>query len=253
MYGADLPGTVKILLLLWKIFANIAPNFSFMETISLQAEIALDAILWSYGYNSGSEKPDTCFREWILEEKEYAPLEGLSAGELVTLIGKATSLLKEKGYEFTAPRKGAKQGKTLYITKDCRVFLDPRGEIELPLTPSMRAVLIFFLKHPEGIASYDIGKYRKEIEEYYLDFSSFSDLEKVKEVVDRIVDPDSRSMTVLVSKISAVLSKYLDSSVLGEYLIKNSEKKRTIRLDRSRVLWDVDFGHKRMNDKGDPE
>ena len=212
-----------------------------METISLQAQIALDALLWSFGYN-GMSNPDPCFREWVLEEQEYDALEGMSAGELISLISKATSLLKEKWNESPSQEKEVKPGRILYITKDFRIFLDPRGEIELPLTPSLRSVFIFFLKHPEGIPSDSLGLYRDEIEKYYLDFSNYSDIEKAKEVVDRIVDPSSKRMSVIVSKLSTVLSSYLDSSAFGDCLIKKSNGKRTIRLDRSSVLWDVDFG-----------
>lgn len=211
-----------------------------MEFGAYQADIALDALLWAGGFTGKESEGDSSWREWVLDEVEYSSSEGLSAKELISLVGKATSVLEKLGKDSIPDLGGSV--KNVYITSDYRVFLDPGLKIEMRLSPSLKAVFILFLKHPEGIFFKDLGRYREELGRYFREASSVRDLDRENEILDRILDPSTKRLSIISSKLAQELSCYLDESRLGEFLIrKSSASVKTVPINRSHVIWDADI------------
>ncbi len=211
-----------------------------MEVGAFQADIALDALLWAFGIAGKGSEGDSSWREWVLDEVEYSSSEWGSAKELLSLVGKATSVLEKLGKD-SLPDSGGSV-KNVYITSDYRLFLDPGLKIEMRLSPSLKAVFILFLKHPEGIFFKDLGRYREELVRYFREASSVRDLDRENEILDRILDPSTKRLSIISSKLAQELSRYLDDSRLGEFLIrKSSGKVKTVPLNRSHIIWDADI------------
>ena len=211
-----------------------------MEVGAYQADIALDALLWACGFSGKGSEGDSSWREWVLDEVEYSSSEGFSAKELLSLVGKATSELEELGKDCLPDLESSV--KNVYITSDYRLFLDPGLKIEMRLSPSLKAVFILFLKHPEGVLFKDLGRYREELGRYFREASPFKDHDREVEILDRILDPSTKRLGIISSKLAQELSCYLDESSLGEFLIrKSSARVKTIPLNRSHVIWDADI------------
>ena len=202
--------------------------------LGLQARIALGAILWALRPENGGDI------KAFPDEKDFPSMEGMSAGQLISLVERATALLKEKGIDGV-PRDGIAP-KKLFITRDYRIFLDPEGKREVELPPSMKAVFLLYLKHPEGIPFPQLSLHRKDLEKSYRETSSLADMETMSKVLDRILTPGTRRVNVIATNLSHILSTYLDASELGQYLIKGSYgKDKGISLDRGLVEWDFEL------------
>lgn len=56
---------------------------------------------------------------------------------------------------------------TLRITKDYRLFLSEYNNVEIHMTPIVKAVYFLFLRHPEGILFKELIDYRDELDMLY--------------------------------------------------------------------------------------
>jgi hypothetical protein len=124
------------------------------------------------------------------------------------------------------------------VTRDHRIFLPDRFDIEIRLRPVVKTVFLLFLRHPEGIRFADLRDYRDELMELYGAISRQDEPEALQRTIDRLIDPKDNSIHEKASKLAAALSKYFTPQQLPLYTLsgKPGESKR-IPLDRNLVEW----------------
>ena len=89
------------------------------------------------------------------------------------------------------------------ITRAYRIFI---GREELKLRPMSKAVLLLFLRHPEGIALKDIGDYKEELTRLYSRVARTDDPGKISRSVARLLDIFSNELNVNLSRVNSALS-----------------------------------------------
>ena len=88
------------------------------------------------------------------------------------------------------------------ITRDYRIYI---GREELKLRPMAKAVLLLFLRHPEGIALKHIGDHRAELTRLYSRVSRSDDSARIGKSIDRVLDIFSNELNVNLSRVNAAL------------------------------------------------
>ena len=73
----------------------------------------------------------------------------------------------------------------LLITSDYRFLLPDYGNKEVEMSPIHKALYLLFLNHPDGIESKHLSDHRDELLSIYMRVSSWLDIDKVHDVVDR--------------------------------------------------------------------
>ena len=130
-------------------------------------------------------------------------------------------------------------GERIRITRDYRILLPDRFDMEIRLRPLVKTVFLLFLRHPEGIRFTDLRDYRNELMDLYQGVSGRNDREELQHSIDRLIDPKDNSIHEKASNLAAALSKYFNPGMVGRYTLsgKAGAPKR-IRLDRSLVEWE---------------
>jgi hypothetical protein len=125
------------------------------------------------------------------------------------------------------------------ISRDYRITLPDRFDLEIRLRPLVKTVFLLFLRHPEGIRFTDLRDYRNELMDLYMGVTRRGDPEQVAESVDRLIDPRDNSIHEKASNLAAALSRYFPPDRLHAYTLtgKAGTPKR-IRLDRNLVEWE---------------
>jgi len=127
----------------------------------------------------------------------------------------------------------------LRITRDFRILLPDRFDMEIRLRPLVKTVFLLFLRHPEGIRFTDLRDYRNELMDLYMGITRRGDREQVAESIDHLIDPRDNSIHEKASNLAAALSRYFPPDRLHAYTLtgKAGTPKR-IRLDRNLVEWE---------------
>ena len=89
----------------------------------------------------------------------------------------------------------------LLITSDYRFFLIDYNNREVEMSPIHKALYLLFLNNPEGIESKHLSEHRDELLSIYMRISSWLDVEKVHDVVDRLVERLQRKMLAHKSRL----------------------------------------------------
>ena len=153
--------------------------------------------------------------------------------ELVSFIRRAEQeLQRRKAENGILPCAQARV--TVRITGGLRIFIGPQ---ELKLRPMAKTVLLLFLRHPEGIALKRIGEYREELAFYYRRVSRSLEPAAIEHSIGRILDIFSNDLNVNIARVNAAVSA-LVSDPFPYRIEGTSGRAKTIRLDRSYVIWE---------------
>lgn len=127
----------------------------------------------------------------------------------------------------------------LLITKDYEIFLVKNDKaIEIPMTPLVKSLYLFFLIHPQGADRYELIEYRDRIYQIYRRLSTRSNLEQVKISIDLLVDRWNNSFNEKCAVVKARFLKHLDHSEAKSFYIQGPRRsKKTIPLDKERIHW----------------
>ena len=125
------------------------------------------------------------------------------------------------------------------ITRDLRIFLPDRFDMEIRLRPLLKTVFLLFLRHPEGIRFTDLRDYRDEMMDLYMGISGRHDRDEMEHSIDRLIDPKDNSIHEKASNLASALSRYFSPDRLHAYtLYGKAGKPKRIRLDRNLVEWE---------------
>ena len=124
------------------------------------------------------------------------------------------------------------------ITRDYRIILTDYNNMEIVMTPLVKAVYFLFLRHPEGIVFKNLMDYRTELQKIYEDIKGERlDDKKMQSIIDT-TDPTNNSINEKCARISEAFVTRFDERLAVNYIIQGErgEAKR-IPLHREFVEW----------------
>lgn len=126
----------------------------------------------------------------------------------------------------------------MVITEDFRILL-PDYDIEIKMTPLVKAVYFLFLTHPEGIQFFQLRNYRDELLEIYKYLNRRSDYDAVMKSIEDVTDPTNNSINEKCARIREAFYKEFRSDIAEFYCINGGDRwsysPKKIELDRSKV------------------
>ena len=161
-----------------------------------------------------------------LEESHglYGPAEESEVRDLLSFVRETTG-------RYAAPVPSE-----VRITRAFRVYVGPQ---ELKIRPMAKAVLLLFLRHPEGILLKHISDYRSEMASYYSRVTHSTDPEEVDRRIQRLLDIFSNELNVNISRVNTAISALVSPTNEKLYRVGGrAGKPKSIPLDRTLVLWE---------------
>lgn len=125
------------------------------------------------------------------------------------------------------------------ITRDYRIILTDYNNMEIVMTPLVKAVYFLFLRHPEGIVFKNLMDYRTELQKIYEDIKGERlDDKKMQSIIDT-TDPTKNSINEKCARIREAFVTRFDERLAVNYIIQGErgEAKR-IPLHREFVEWE---------------
>ena len=126
----------------------------------------------------------------------------------------------------------------MVITRDYRITLPDYDDMEINMTPLVKAVYLLFLRHPEGIILKHLEDYRKELVEIYTGIKGLPLDEKMMQSVVDVTNPLNNSINEKVARIREAFVTRFKESLATNYIVHGGrgEAKR-IPLHREFVEW----------------
>lgn len=127
----------------------------------------------------------------------------------------------------------------LVITEHTYSVLLPDWDKEFHFTTQVKALYILFLNHPEGIRMKEIADYKKEFTHIYLQITTWSDVERLKEIVDKLLDVCNRNaLDAKKSQCNRAIRETISDRNLQKYyeIEVHPGEPHKINLDRSLVI-----------------
>ena len=119
------------------------------------------------------------------------------------------------------------------ITRGMRIFI---GQEELIIRPMSKAVLLLFLRHPEGIALKDIGDHKEELTRLYSRVARTDSPEKIERSVARLMDIFSNELNVNLSRVNAALSALENEA--RHHIDGRAGEKKSFKFLKALVIWE---------------
>ena len=130
----------------------------------------------------------------------------------------------------------------LKITKQLRIFLTDYDNMEIKMGPLPKTIFLFYLRHPEGVMFTHLQDYRDELMTIYSHVCRNDDPLRMKESIDRLVDPLDNSINEKCSSVRKAFVMNVENSVAENYYISGPQGyKKQIPLDRSLVEWECEL------------
>ena len=163
--------------------------------------------------------------------------------KLIAEVATKVDALKQKGISKFVLEKilyGEPKPSRLVITHDYRILLPDYNNMEIVMTPLVKAVYILFLSHPEGIPFKSLADYRKELLGVYLTIKGDSEpTEEILNSISAITDPFNNSINEKCARIREAFVSQFDEEIAKHYFVtgKRGEPK-AITLSRDLVEWE---------------
>lgn len=129
----------------------------------------------------------------------------------------------------------------LKITSSHRILLPDYGNLEIKMTPLVKAVFILFLRHPEGIIFKTLPDYRSELFNIYSRLSGRESNEQIRQSIMDVTNPCKNSINEKCARIREAFIKEFDDRLAQYYYITgNRGTAKKICLPRHLVFWESD-------------
>lgn len=149
--------------------------------------------------------------------------------------------LRRKGieqYVLEDLLRGSVEVSRMVITPDYRILLSDYNNMEIEMTPLVKAVYILFLRHPEGIAFKCLRDYEKELLAIYSDVREGFMTREMKRSVEAATDPLNNSINEKCARIREAFISKFDESLITPYIIQGKRGcPKAISLPREKVEW----------------
>ena len=179
-----------------------------------------------------------CLESGILEDPAVDYLAGRVDEMDAAALLEAMSLLRKRLSQL-GDLEGTDDGERILVTRDYRILLRDRYDMEVRMRPLVKTVFLLFLRHPEGIRFGELQRYRDEMMDLYQGISRRGDRQAMEQSIDRLIDPGDNSIHEKAANLAATLEKYFRPEQLPAYILtgKAGTPKR-IRLNRNLVTWE---------------
>lgn len=125
----------------------------------------------------------------------------------------------------------------LRITQDFRIILPDYNNMEISMPTLSKVVYFFYLRYPKGLRFKELVDYREELLGIYYRLSNRTDVDKMEQSVDELVDSTRNSINEKCSRIRATfVSRFSDDLAKNYYITGYSGRAKYIPLDRSLVV-----------------
>lgn len=126
----------------------------------------------------------------------------------------------------------------MIITRDYRIILPDYNNMEIKMTPIVKAVYLLFLRHSSGIVFKHLSNYRTELVNIYAAIKGQPLDEKMMQSIYDATDPTKNSINEKVARIREAFVTRFDERLAKNYIIhgERGEAKR-IPLHREFVEW----------------
>lgn len=133
----------------------------------------------------------------------------------------------------------------IVISKDYRIVLPDYNNIEIIMTPLVKAVYLLFLRHPEGILFKELVDYRQELSYIYNDIKGIKTsnqqtvVQTYNDSIINVTDPLKNSINEKCTRIKEAFLIRFQETLAKEYFItgKKGEPKR-ITLPKDLIIWE---------------
>lgn len=155
-------------------------------------------------------------------------------GELLIIAPKLYKLLENnlQGiiFEEVAP---------ITITKDFRVLISNHENHEIKLSHLTKTVFIFFLIQTEAVDIKNMKNYEKQLLSIYTNVSNQLSLDKLKDSIQELINPDSDAIYIHFSRIKAEMLNHFDSTTAYQYTINGDKgKPKKILLPKNKISFE---------------
>ena len=127
----------------------------------------------------------------------------------------------------------------LEITADYRILLPDYNNMEIQMTPLVKAVYLLFLRHPEGIVFKHLMDYRDELKEIYKKIKGDRWIISQRRSIEDVTDPMKNSINEKCARVREAFVTRFDERLAKHYIItgERGEAKR-IALPQELVKWE---------------
>ncbi len=139
-----------------------------------------------------------------------------------------------------------KEPSQLHITSDNRILLSDFNDLEVQMTPLVKAVFFLFMRHPEGIAFKELPDYADELAGLYDAIrdnkptnGKFDTPKKLNENIQRLVDPTDNSINEKCARIREAFLLSIHEQMAHHYFVTGERgKPKRIDFPRDKIQWD---------------
>ena len=162
--------------------------------------------------------------------------------QLIKEIESRVERLKQKGIsEHIIQSIVSKPATTsrMVITRDNRIILPDYNNMEITMTPLVKAVYFLFLRHTNGINFKDLVDYRKELTSIYESIKGEPADSRMSKSICDLTDPTKNSINEKVARIREAFVTRFNESLSTNYIVngERGEAKRVL-LNRELVTWE---------------
>lgn len=126
----------------------------------------------------------------------------------------------------------------MVITRDYRIILPDYNNMEIMMTPLVKAVYLLFLRHPEGIVFKHLIDYRNELKIIYQQIKGESLDDKMNRSIEDITNPMRNSINEKCARIREAFVTRFDERLAVNYIVSGERgEPKCIPLHREFVEW----------------
>lgn len=128
---------------------------------------------------------------------------------------------------------------SMLITRKGEIFLPEYNNIEIKMTPLVKAVYFLFLRHPEGIIFKNLPDYRDELFQIYNRLTNRISDEAIERSIYDVTNPCRNSINEKCSRIRNAFIREFDDRIAENYYITGvCALAKRITLPRHLIIWE---------------
>lgn len=126
----------------------------------------------------------------------------------------------------------------MVITSDYRILLPEYNNMEIEMTPLVKAVYFLFLRHPEGVIFKHLPDYYEELSELYCKIKGETLDEKMEKSVKDVTNPHENSINEKVARIREAFITRFDERLAEQYMVLGRRgEPKIVSLPRELIEW----------------
>lgn len=171
------------------------------------------------------------------EENSFDP----EIASLFNEVAEKINRLKQRGISLYVLEKMLQESikpSRMVITSDYRILLPEYNNMEIEMTPLVKAVYLLFLRHPEGIIFKHLPDYYEELSELYRKIKGEMLDKKMTQSMKVVTDPFNNSINEKVARIREAFITRFDERLAEQNMVLGRRGEvKTVSLPRELIEW----------------